>query len=680
MAHPPVSPQLPGLPSSRRRTLTFEITTADGVLKPLRFDKERIVLGSVVSADVRLSGEGVSPIHAVIEVPPNLPSGEAATPVIYDLASETGLFINGQKVVTRPLQEGDVLTLGRQQIRFKTEEASPRALPERVREAGGRRLYLGSEEELKPLLLEDEREVVEVFDYRPTHKPALEVVMSWFGTILDVEHFVGQPSVKLGTTQDCDFAIPQLLSQPRFELATLSSDGFKLRIAPEMKGVIQSQGALRELSSVGTEVAIGRNDFAKIAIGDLVFYVSHTAAPPRLKRRKLWERDALFARILSLSMVFTTAFLIAVWNTRVPQQVEAEQLPERIAMVLYQPPKVPSNLPRARATPRPPDETANDPAPPNKPPKPRNVKVEIQPKPEPTPKPVPKYMDTGSGKQVAKASGQNGARGTPISSKQGKGTGDEGEGARAKGTSGQRGQQSGPTAKDRDHTAHRPSAERGQGQGGGHSQVQGAGNVDFLKAAGGRIENILGSSTSQLSKAGDRLKGFGGFTTQGRGGLALSGSGKGGGGSSDLGQGLAEKGIGGGRVGTGAGAAGSGGIVGARARIPLRTGGLEEAVIMGAIDKDAIEAALLAHKDEFRLCYERELNAESPTISGRISVSFTIGPSGKTTQTGILSSTIGNANVDRCYLNVIKRIQFPIPRGGGIVEAHYPFKIGKVGS
>lgn len=100
---------------------------------------------------------------------------------------------------------------------------------------------------------------------------------------------------------------------------------------------------------------------------------------------------------------------------------------------------------------------------------------------------------------------------------------------------------------------------------------------------------------------------------------------------------------------------------------------------MGAIDRDAVEAAILAHKDEFRLCYERELNAESPTMSGRIGVSFTIGPSGKTTQTGITSSTIGNPNVDRCYLNVLKRIQFPIPRGGGIVEVNFPFKIGRVG-
>ena len=75
------------------------------------------------------------------------------------------------------------------------------------------------------------------------------------------------------------------------------------------------------------------------------------------------------------------------------------------------------------------------------------------------------------------------------------------------------------------------------------------------------------------------------FLSVGNGGLAISGAGKGGGGDANttLG-GTGNKGRGGGRVGTGLGAAGNGtGIVGGQSRMVIRSGGPEEAVVMGAI-------------------------------------------------------------------------------------------------
>ncbi|RYZ69105.1 MAG: energy transducer TonB, partial [Proteobacteria bacterium] len=161
-------------------------------------------------------------------------------------------------------------------------------------------------------------------------------------------------------------------------------------------------------------------------------------------------------------------------------------------------------------------------------------------------------------------------------------------------------------------------------------------------------------------------------------GQALSGNGKGGGGDAAVLGGLSDKGRGGGRVGTGLGAAGNGdGIIGGSSRVALRSGGGEEAVVMGSIDKSAIEAAIMAHKDEFRLCYEKEINAENPNVSGMVRPSFTIGASGRVTENGIQESTIRNANVERCVLTVLKRIQFPAPVGG-VVQVTYPFRFEKI--
>ncbi len=106
---------------------------------------------------------------------------------------------------------------------------------------------------------------------------------------------------------------------------------------------------------------------------------------------------------------------------------------------------------------------------------------------------------------------------------------------------------------------------------------------------------------------------------------------------------------------------------------------------MGVIDQSAIEAAILAHRDEFRHCYEKENNTQArgglfPTrLAGRVSVSFTIGSLGRVSQVGIASTTLKSDPIEQCVMKVFRVIEFPIPRGGGIVEAAYPFTFTGVG-
>jgi hypothetical protein len=38
-----------------------------------------------------------------------------------------------------------------------------------------------------------------------------------------------------------------------------------------------------------------------------------------------------------------------------------------------------------------------------------------------------------------------------------------------------------------------------------------------------------------------------------------------------------------------------------------------------------------------------------------------------------------NANVEGCILAVIRRIDFPVPKGGGTVQVRYPFKFQPTG-
>jgi hypothetical protein len=682
--------------------------------KIFKVDKDRVVLGGIDSADVKLGGEGIAPIHAVLELSVHPVSGRQLC-TIFDLASETGVFVNGKKVITQILNDQDQLMIGRHQFEFSMQ-APGSALRGSTRMADGRTLYLNPNEDLTPLLLEDEREVVEIFDYRPTAHQALEVVMSWCGVILAVEHFVTQKTVTVGVTKKSHFPIPPILGSAHFPIVSKKGDRFVLNLDPQMQGVLQKSGELKQLEELrgqsvqgpnGHEVALGPKDFAKVSIGEVDFYLSFTSAPPQLKMRRIFDRDPFFQKIFISSMLITGFIVYGVSTMKVPQNIEPDPVPQRIANILYEPEKFLNPPPVPRPTPKPRLVPKKIPVPippvirpqPQLQPKPKPV-VPVQLTPPPTPakkqpsqpvpvavqkqavvpqvvsKPIPRPELKISPKTEAKPKVKSDPKPEP------KPEAKEGEGARAKGAEGSRGERSvkkqSPT---RSTELSRPSPRAGNKGASGASQVVDEGNVDLLKGAGGRIQNILGNSAAHLGDGSHDLKGFGNFSTHGEGGLALSGGGLGGGGDAEttLG-GLGKKGSGMGRVGTGKGAAGSGsGIVGAQVRVAIRNDGPQEAVVMGAIDRNAVAEAIFAHKDEFRLCYEREINAEHPTLSGQIGTSFVIGASGRVTQAGIESSSLKSPNAERCVIAVLKRIEFPMPRGGGVVEVHFPFKFSAAG-
>ncbi|MBU6376578.1 MAG: TonB family protein [Bdellovibrionales bacterium] len=646
----------------------FRTLDADGRGVSIRLQKPRLVIGSVESADIRLGGEGVAPIHAVLELTREGSPNAILDPVIFDLASESGVRVNGIPVVTGPITTGDTIEIGRHRLSFTLSELDAVEPPARV-QAGKDQLFRRADEDFSSLLSEEPPET-EIFDYSASSRSALEVVMAWRGLILDIQHFTKDGQVRVGDSINADFGIPAILSNRTHVLVSIQGEQRLLHIDPKMKGVFHRGGKLERVESLASSsIAFGSSEFAKISAGEVDFYLASTSAPPRLRAGSDRRRDAFLAKTLLLSLLFTGSLFFSLSQIRVPQQIEAEQLPERIATILYQPEKYSQPRPRSR------DVSKPEPAVPQpvKSAEPKVTKVDLQPNPDNANKPIPKEMNVGNKNQVAAQLPKN-----TRSENRAK----EGEGARAKGAEGKRGQKNAGAGKTAQDLAKRPSPSGGAGVGGGgNSEAPDAGNVDLMKGATEKIQDLLGNSAARLGKDGSKLQGFGGFTTRGSGGQALSGTGQGGGGNADtLAGGLGEKGRGGGRVGTGLGAAGDGsGIIGGKTRVVIRSGGPEEAIVMGAIDASAIEAALLAHRDEFRLCYEREINAENPKLAGRVGTSFVIGPQGRVTQAGIASSSLGNVNAERCILSVIRRIDFPVPRGGGVVQVTYPFKFAPAG-
>lgn len=86
-----------------------------------------------------------------------------------------------------------------------------------------------------------------------------------------------------------------------------------------------------------------------------------------------------------------------------------------------------------------------------------------------------------------------------------------------------------------------------------------------------------------------------------------------------------------------------------------------------------IETTLVKHKAQFQACYMEQLKT-NPKLEGTVVALFKINSKGKAVETEIKDTTLENAKVENCVLDVIKKIDFPLPKDGGSVEIKYPFK------
>lgn len=173
---------------------------------------------------------------------------------------------------------------------------------------------------------------------------------------------------------------------------------------------------------------------------------------------------------------------------------------------------------------------------------------------------------------------------------------------------------------------------RGPGLGG----TQGSGGTQQSLYAKGMVAAPLG--------AGNNLQGAGGYGTKGRGGgqdgfgqMQLSGS------------------------------------LGAEA-LPVG----QEAQVAKGLDRDQIAAVIQRNSGQVRFCYEQGLQQDA-TLSGRVTVDFTIGGNGLVKMASVGPSTLKSASVQDCIVSRLRSWKFPLPEGGVDVKVSYPFTLRRAG-
>jgi pSer/pThr/pTyr-binding forkhead associated (FHA) protein len=196
--------------------------------------------------------------------------------------------------------------------------------------------------------------------------------------------------------------------------------------------------------------------------------------------------------------------------------------------------------------------------------------------------------------------------------------------------------------------------------------AENAGVLGALRDAGDMSGMFSSSLDANLTGGIGGLIGAKG-TQIGSGGLGARGSGLGGGGTAEGLGGLGTKGIGSGASGYGSG----GGSFGAKGEGGIGTVG-GDPIILGALDRSLIDEVIKRHMNQIRYCYQRELT-KNPALGGKVVIKFVIAKDGTVSSASKKTSTMNNSAVEQCIVGRFMRMQFPEPKGGGIVIVSYPF-------
>lgn len=98
----------------------------------------------------------------------------------------------------------------------------------------------------------------------------------------------------------------------------------------------------------------------------------------------------------------------------------------------------------------------------------------------------------------------------------------------------------------------------------------------------------------------------------------------------------------------------------------------------GALDKELVRREIRKHISEIKYCYEQQL-LRAPSLSGRVAVRFVIVPTGAVAASSIAESSLGDARVEACVADAVKRWQFPVAKQAGTTIVTYPFSFSPAG-
>lgn len=96
----------------------------------------------------------------------------------------------------------------------------------------------------------------------------------------------------------------------------------------------------------------------------------------------------------------------------------------------------------------------------------------------------------------------------------------------------------------------------------------------------------------------------------------------------------------------------------------------------GGLSADAIRRVVARNISQVRHCYEQGLQRD-PSLAGRVTVAFIIGPNGAVLSSRADASGIADPGVAGCVGSSVRRWSFPQPEGGRTVSVRFPFTLSR---
>jgi len=98
-----------------------------------------------------------------------------------------------------------------------------------------------------------------------------------------------------------------------------------------------------------------------------------------------------------------------------------------------------------------------------------------------------------------------------------------------------------------------------------------------------------------------------------------------------------------------------------------------DTVVMGSIEPEVLRKILQEYLPQFKFCYQQELQENSEKIKGIIDLNFRIEGDGKVSTVNIkTAATQFSSKGISCMSNILRIIDFPKPKGGGLVDVRQP--------
>ena len=92
----------------------------------------------------------------------------------------------------------------------------------------------------------------------------------------------------------------------------------------------------------------------------------------------------------------------------------------------------------------------------------------------------------------------------------------------------------------------------------------------------------------------------------------------------------------------------------------------------GGLSREEVQREVTSAMNAIKGCYEASLK-KNPNLQGKVTLHWLISGTGDVTDVWIKGTTLNDAPAEECMRQTIKKLHFPSPKGGGVVNVTYPF-------